>query len=77
MPWKRPSRKPVTPSVSDKFQIPPGYPVGFLRPVTGVVTRKIKNFIWEIAQKFKNEPEITRSVDIITLTTGYKIVILA
>ena len=46
-------------------------------PVTTFVTGKTKDFIWNFAQKFSKWQDITRFVDIITLTNGYKIVILA
>jgi hypothetical protein len=67
---------PVTRSDSD-ILTPAGLLPGFCHPVTDFVTGIFKNFIWNIAQKFRFGQDITRFVDIIILTNGYKIVILA
>jgi hypothetical protein len=48
-----------------------------LYPVTDFVTGIYKNNIWNNAQKFCFWQDIAMFVDIITLTKGYKIVILA
>ena len=50
---------------------------GFLLLVTGSVTKNIKIFIGNIAQKFCFGQDNARFVDITVLTNGYKIVILA